>query len=313
MFFLFKKLIGHHRLSILIFSMLLGVVSSNILAATNAQATTSSAHHKHTVKHHAHKKNTHAKHAAHHKRHVHHAAPAQLTKLNNFIPSSECVNPVTEDSTDDTRPNVAFRFAATVEKDLVNFVHKTVSTLHYSSYKLGGKKFDPARGVYIVDCSNFVDHVLQETSPHAYSSLVSASGADMPATFHYYNFFTELSSDPDNYWNKVNDVSQLRAGDILVFRYKSRRGTQTGGHVMVVMDKPLRDDNVYLVRVADSARSGHSEDTRPDNTSGIGIGTLLLKTNPKTGRPSAFAWGLNSYWNKNVSIAMARPIDGVMA
>ena len=105
------------------------------------------------------------------------------------------------------------------------------------------------------------------------------------------------------------DVEKLQPGDILVFRYKNSRGTETGGHVMVVMDKPERASDVYFVRVADSAPSRHSEDTRHINESGIGIGTLLLKANPKTGKPSAFAWGVNGYWNKNVKFAMARPIE----
>ncbi|HSW68922.1 MAG TPA: hypothetical protein VLI69_02020 [Gammaproteobacteria bacterium] len=196
-----------------------------------------------------------------------------------------------------------------VKKDLVNFVKKTVDNLHYSSYKLGGKRFDPERGVYIVDCSNFVDHILQSVYPDAYSNLVNSVGADNPATTHYFQFFRDLENESESHWNKINDIEQLQPGDILVFRYKNSRGAETGGHVMVVMDKPERASDVYFVQVADSARSRHSKDTRQMNESGIGIGTLLLKANPKTGQPSAFAWGINSYWNKNVKFAMARPVE----
>src|SRR5204863_3324415 len=57
-----------------------------------------------------------------------------------------------------------------VKKDMVDFVEKTVDNLHYSSYKLGGKRFDPERGVYIVDRSNFVDNILQNVYPDAYSN-----------------------------------------------------------------------------------------------------------------------------------------------
>ncbi len=194
-------------------------------------------------------------------------------------------------------------------KPIADLAVKTVETLQYSKYRFGGKRFDPTKGVYVLDCSNFVDHLLEKASPNAYSSLVDATGANTPASFHYYNFFSELSDDPDNYWNKVDDIAQLQPGDILVFRYKNRHGFQTGGHVMVVMNKPVKNENVFMIRVADSAPSGHSEDTRPTNTSGIGIGTLLLKASEKTGKPSAFAWGLDGYWNRNVNIAMARPVD----
>lgn len=225
-----------------------------------------------------------------------------------FASSTDCRDPAATDTADVNKMTPPDPLSKSVEKQVVAFVDKTVANLRYSYYKLGGKHFDLSRGIYVLDCSNFVDHILKETSPHAYSSLVSATGADAPASQHYYNFFTELSNDPDSYWNKVENVDELRPGDILVFRYKNRRGTETGGHVMVVMNKPIRDDDVFLVRVADSAPSGHSEDTR-GRTSGIGIGTLLLKANSRTGEPSAYAWGLGGYWNKNVSIAMARPVD----
>jgi cell wall-associated NlpC family hydrolase len=235
--------------------------------------------------------------------------PAYLRKAALPVPA-EAVAPIEAEAPPAPAPVVTrTSFAASVERHLVNFVHKTVATLRYSDYKLGGRKFDTSRGVYVVDCSSFVDHILQRVSPRAYLSLVSASGADTPATQHYYEFFTELTNGPDNFWNKVEAVDQLRPGDILVFRYKNSRGSETGGHVMVVMDKPIRDSDVFFVRVADSAPSRHSQDTRQWNEAGIGIGTLVLKINPRTGRPAAYAWGLGGLWNKNVNFAMARPLD----
>ena len=195
------------------------------------------------------------------------------------------------------------------QKNLVDFIYKTVSSARYSTYKLGGTLFDIARGVYIVDCSSFVDHVLQQVCPHAYSQLKSENGSSMPVSQTYYHFFTRLSEMHDAFWNKVENVSELQPGDILVFRYKNSVGKETGGHVMVVMDNPVHNSNVYFVKVADSASGAHSEDTRQPSDSGIGIGTLLLKTNPLTGKPSAYAWGIRSGWKKNVKFAMARPSD----
>lgn len=199
--------------------------------------------------------------------------------------------------------------ATSIEKRVVSFVAKTVSDLHYSSYKLGGSRFDPSKGVYILDCSNYVDHILQVIYPHAYSRLVNSTGAGTPNSRHYYDFISRLSEDSKYCWNKIRNVDQLRPGDVLVFRYKNPRGHQTGGHVMLVMDKPLRDIDTYLVRVADSAPNGHSEDTRLRHVSGIGIGTLLLKVNPQTGQPTAYAWRFGSHWKNNVYFAMARPAE----
>jgi hypothetical protein len=262
---------------------------------------------KHSSKHYAHKGKIKSN---KHKHHPVQTLAALGESLNEFIPTTECPDPAVIDGENIEAIPSTHKFASRVDDThLADFAGKTVANLNYSSYKLGGKRFDPKQGVYILDCSNFVDHLLQEASPRAYSSLVSATGADTPASQQYYNFFKELADDTDSYWNKIEDIEQLRAGDILVFRYKNSRGVQTGGHVMVVMNTPLHDSNVYLVRVADSAPTRHSEDTRQHDESGIGIGTLLLKSNPKTGKPSAYAWGLDGYWNKNVNIAMARPVE----
>lgn len=295
-------------------------------AADFAASTEHTAHHKTHVKnkHHTHKK-THKKHHSHKQRlpqvyddsadddaddDVASNTPSSHTSsLNSVltanlkkISSSENISPISNNTSSSQR------FSA-VSHELVGFIHKTVNTFHYSAYRLGGKLFDMKKGIYVLDCSGFVDKILQKTCPKAYSSLVDATGADAPASQHYYHFFNELAYDPDNYWNKVENVDQLRPGDILVIRYKNSRGIQTGGHVMVVMDKPEKDTDVFYVRVADSAPTRHSEDTREYNTSGIGIGTLLLKANARTGQPIAYAWGIGGYWNKNASFAMARPVD----
>lgn len=197
---------------------------------------------------------------------------------------------------------------ASVEDRVVKFVRNTVSNLRYSKYKMGGGHFEPSRGVYVLDCSDYVDNILHRADPVAYSNLVNFTGSDRPTSQHYYEFFTELNEDNLQHgWSKIQDVSELQAGDILVFRYK-RNARSTGGHVMIVMGKPIGDNDVYLVRVADSAPSGHSHDTRQPNTSGIGIGTLLLKADAVTGRPLTFAWKVGAPWKSNVKIAMGRPV-----
>ena len=200
-------------------------------------------------------------------------------------------------------------FVASIEQRLVEFVHNTVATLRYSVYKLGGQRFDTNRGVYILDCSSYVDRILEAVYPHAYSKLVNWTGSEKPTSYDYYNFFTSLDTKPQPFWTTVDDVEQLHPGDILVFRYKNSSGDETGGHVMIVMDKPIFDEDAFHVRVADSASSRHSEDTRVSNVSGIGIGTLQLKVNPKTYQPSAYAWRVGSRWKSNAYFAMARPIE----
>ena len=192
------------------------------------------------------------------------------------------------------------------EQNIVDFVHNMVSSLRYSTYRLGGTYINSAKGEYVVDCSTYVDHVLKAVYPSAYQRLAQYSQSQKPTSDDFYHYFSELSSNGAGRWNAVRDVSELRPGDILVFRYTNRIGDETGGHVMIVMDKPKAKDNFYAVRVADSASDGHSQDTRKPHSSGVGIGTLLLQTD-HTQMPRAFAWKAGSRWQSNVAFAMGRP------
>jgi len=191
---------------------------------------------------------------------------------------------------------------------MVGFVRNTIAKLRYTAYKLGGTHFDTSNGIYILDCSDYVDHLLEAANPAAYSSLVNSSGSDKPTSEHYYHFFTGLTYQKRHYWNKIDAVKELQPGDILVFRNQKNSRTGVLGHVMVVMKKPVRDEDSFIVRVTDSASVGHSQDTRLPHTSGIGIGTMQLKINPETGHPSAYAWKLGASWEKHVNFAMARPL-----
>jgi len=257
-------------------------------SCTAIAAENPSVHHKHHQHHH-----TKQSHGHKHSKKIVHKAPIANHQ------------PATDVALSEPSPSLA----NSIGQHLVKLVRKTVATLRYSVYKLGGTHFDTSRGVYIVDCSDYVDNLLQTVHPDAYSSLVNSSGSYKPTTEHYYDFFKDLTKDSDGYWNKINEVKELRPGDILVFRNKNSMGSMVKGHIMIVMDKPIADADEYLVRVADSAPVGHSEDTREHHVSGIGIGTLLLKVNPETGQPYAYAWKVGSHFQRNVNFAMARPLE----
>jgi cell wall-associated NlpC family hydrolase len=197
-------------------------------------------------------------------------------------------------------------FAAATEQGIVSLIHKAIASLHQTHYRYGGNYFNMSNGIYDLDCSDYVDDLLRISQPRAYADLAGATHTEKPTSNDYYQFFNRLSDDSSRYWQKIDDVESLKPGDILVFRNYGG-----GGHVMVVMDNPtpaLSDDSTYFVRVSDSAASRHSDDTRPSHVSGVGIGTLLLKANPQTGEPSAYAWTVDSGWDR-VRVAMAEPVS----
>lgn len=202
----------------------------------------------------------------------------------------------------------SIEFATNTEHGIVALVHNAISSLRSTHYRYGGNYFNMSSGVYEVDCSDYVDDLLKISQPRAYADLADSTGTEKPTSSDYYRFFNNLPDNSGHAWQRVDDVESLRPGDILVFH--NYRG---GGHVMVVMGTPKLtqdDDNTYLVQVSDSASSRHSDDTRAPHVSGVGIGTLLLKANPETGEPSAYAWTVDSGWD-HVRIAMAEPLINV--
>lgn len=202
----------------------------------------------------------------------------------------------------------SIEFATNTEHGIVALVHNAIASLRSTHYRYGGNYFNMSSGVYEVDCSDYVDDLLKISQPKAYADLADSTGTEKPTSSDYYRFFNNLPDNSRHAWQRVDDVESLRPGDILVFH--NYRG---GGHVMVVMGTPMQtqdDDNTYLVQVSDSASSRHSDDTRAPHASGIGIGTLLLKANPETGKPSAYAWTVDSGWD-HTHVAMAEPLSNV--
>jgi cell wall-associated NlpC family hydrolase len=276
----------------------------------------------HTITHHP--KSHHNKKSAKklpHAHHTHTAAPITPHIAHSSPPAIEHIEPIAEVGTPSPELNPLninelpannknnSTFISSITQRVVGLVHSTIATLRYTAYKLGGTRFDRTKGIYVLDCSDYVDHILKAAYPAAYLSLVHSSGSDKPTTEHYYDFFTRLSNNSQHHhWNKVDEVSALQPGDILVFRRANRGRAGMNGHVMVVMNKPIQIQDAFIVKVADSASSRHSQDTRLPHTSGIGIGKMQLKVDPESGQPLAYAWRLGSTWEKHVNFAMARPI-----
>ncbi len=211
------------------------------------------------------------------------------------------------------QPNVPSRLPAyvlnTTEKKLISYIKQIISHLHYSKYQFGGTHLDNKKGIYVIDCSSYVDHILKSVYPQAFSQLSEWSQTNKPTTEDFYHYFLQLHHPDLMHWSSVSDVKELRPGDVLVIRYQNKKGQERGGHVMLVMDKPLIINHEVAVRVTDSAGGGHSKDTRPAHASGVGIGTLLLKTDGTMSRPMAFAWKIGSKWETRASFAMGRPLS----
>lgn len=195
---------------------------------------------------------------------------------------------------------------------LVTYLKSSVQHLRQTRYVFGGSYFDTSKGVYKIDCSGLVNRLVQITCPRAYGVITGARHTARPNTLDYYDFLGTIPRGATRAnWQNVDTVKHLQPGDILVYRFPGR-AKSAPGHMMIVVEAPKPVANkagVYCVRVADSANSGHTNDTRKHHTSGVGIGSLMLKTYTDSGRPYRMSWKEGSSWGPQVNFAMGRAMS----
>lgn len=169
---------------------------------------------------------------------------------------------------------------------------------------------DETNGVFKYDCSGFLTYSLKQMAIPALSEFkIGGVKVERPLARDFYNFFQ--SKNLSKHWSSVKKVSELVPGDIVVWIHKEAQSTNTG-HVVVVAEKPYvnsKNKNEFLVKVIDSARSGHSQDTRKSGESGLGSGTMALAVNDK-GSPIGYRW--NSTESEHLfleSISMGRVLE----
>jgi hypothetical protein len=208
-------------------------------------------------------------------------------------------------------PNSMRDYAATPEsRELLVRADDALNALTYTYYLFSGDTWSDSKGVYKVDCSGFMNRMVEDTNPTSYDYVADYRNTNRPSAEDYYYTFRSLpTSSTSHHWRRVTKAKDLRPGDILVWRYNDP-STSSTGHAVMVVSTPTRDtrwSNVYKIRVSDSARSGHSTDNRGSSGSGVGAGTMLIRYDSDTGAPYAYAWSLAGVWHKDVKFAAARP------
>jgi hypothetical protein len=271
------------------------------------------AHHKITqhvatlTKHHKHQLHKKRLTTVQHKKHHSHSLHSHVThhRLHHHHRTLSAVQPLYAAPANDN-----YLDATGYTHTSMRYLNQVLQSLRYTHYKYGGNDFDVRRGVYALDCSHYVDHLIAASTPKAYDSVKRYSRTPSPVTNDYYSFFHNIPYEQIAYnWYRVKQTQNLRPGDIIVYRYYHTYHTGSG-HMMIVAGLPKRDThytNIYRVLVSDSAYSGHSNDSRGPHHSGVGIGTLLLKVDPHTGIAYQYAWKEGAHWQGS-NIAMGRPM-----
>jgi hypothetical protein len=160
---------------------------------------------------------------------------------------------------------------------------------------------DRAKGIFRYDCVGFVSYALKQATPTAWQSIVRATSLPkgrIPSPARYLAFFASLHEAPQDGWQPVAKVQDLRAGDIIAWEQKTEFAT---GHAVILAEDPVEKEGTWWAAVFDATSSPHSDDSRPSDDraqilertgkhSGLGHGVMGFVADSETGALRGVRW-----------------------
>jgi hypothetical protein len=146
-------------------------------------------------------------------------------------------------------------------------------------------EIDEEQGVYKLDCSSFVSIILEKAWPDSLKS-VSVSGKHHPLAVDFYDTIeraalTEVKTPEATapaHWRRIASMLDAQPGDVLAWRKAELIKGENTGHVMIVAAAPVKEeDGQVRITVIDSSGHGHGDDTRNEDDSGLGRGSIWLR------------------------------------
>ncbi len=186
-------------------------------------------------------------------------------------------------------PGVAAETAATPSGRLAERLEGFLAGLEDTIYQ-HKTEIDEGKGSFRCDCSGLIGYALRRDFPEAYLSL---RGEEAPwrtraLSVTYFETFARAGEGRDPSWERVSSLLEARPGDVLAWRKDELRRGESTGHTLMIAGKPEREsDGRIKVRVLDSTRSTHANDTRPDGTNGVGAGVMWFQVD-EAGHPVGY-------------------------
>lgn len=145
-------------------------------------------------------------------------------------------------------------------------------------------------GIYHFDCSGMINWMLARVAPKALETL----DRERPVAASYVRVIQKApTSKSRGGWQQIANIEDVQPGDVFAWRRpKDWPKGGNSGHVGVVLARPAAVPhlkNAYVVRIADSTRWRHQDDTRSEDQTGFGMGTILFMTDGN-GHPIGYAW-----------------------
>lgn len=200
-----------------------------------------------------------------------------------------------------------------------------------------GNRVELDKGSYAVDCSGFVNHVLDQVHPKALQEVQAFSNdlqdypkpkeASQPWPLHYMLFLQ--SKEPNTakrHWKSIENALELKPGDIIAYassdvsiqkKLSPQMGTiqkdfcsERGQHMMIVSG-PIRIEKEVpwiWVPIFDSTKIPHGREDKRGNNGGIGTGVIGLELDAKKA-PQRLKWYDTSKYPLKRNIRMGTVIE----
>jgi hypothetical protein len=198
-------------------------------------------------------------------------------------------------------------------------VRATFAAARQSRY-VHDARIDEAGGVFELDCSGFMEHVLSKGTPAALDEM--RRGLELendiprrrPLARHFVRYLEALAAGrvSATAWESVERVVDLRRGDVIAWLRPEDARTRNTGHVMMATASPRPAPGLpgaWIVAIVDSTstRHGPGDSRAPAGATGLGVGEILLVAQ-EGGQPTAYRWSPNSRRERVTTIAMGRPL-----
>jgi hypothetical protein len=192
---------------------------------------------------------------------------------------------------------------------IVARAHQILATVKTSTYQ-HPTDIDAAAGRYNCDCSGLIDYLLLQDLPSHYRSIPFPKTVKRPRAVEFYEVFNSAPTTPTpgKLWQHIETITDVRIGDLLAWRKDPLPEKGNTGHIVLFdsVPKPI-GENLYEVTVIDSTSLPHHDDTRPKSTTGVGRGTIYIKTDSQ-GHPIGYASKSREGPFLKYPIAIARPV-----
>ena len=169
-------------------------------------------------------------------------------------------------------------------------------------------EIDEKKNNYQCDCSGLVCYLLRSDFPAAYKQLdgVESPWRVRPYSVTFYETFIRAGKGKVEGWERIHKLLDARPGDVLAWRKKKITKGVSTGHTLVIAGLPeLEKDGRVRVRVIDSTRKIHADDSRPEGTNGVGAGTMWFEVD-EAGMPVRFFVDDKGKRSQQMMIAIGR-------